>query len=115
MAEVIVVVIMLGILAGIAVPVYSGIRRSSLENAAMHHARLVNAARDSFALTVPSAASQWTAAESDEAKLQLLIAQNFLAGSPSDYLAMSGDYSVQLTGALRARTVLLQNGHAIDY
>lgn len=115
MSEIIVVIVVIGLLAMIAVPVYSGIRRSALENAAMHNARLINAARDSFALTIPAAASSWAAAADDEAKLRLLIAENLLAGVPADYLAMTGNYSVQLSGAIRARTVLLRDGNPVDY
>ena len=115
MSEIIVVIVVIGLLAMIAVPVYSGIRKSALENAAMHNARLINAARDSYALTIPAAASTWASAESDETRLQLLITENLLAGVPLDYLSMSGNYSVQLSGGIRTRTVLLLGGTPLDY
>ena len=115
MSEIIVVIVVIGLLAMIAVPVYSGIRRSALENAAMHNARLINAARDSYALTIPAAASNWSAAQNDEARLQLLITENLLPGVPTDYLSLSGNYSVQLSGGVRARTVLLRDGSPIEY
>lgn len=115
LSEMIVVIVVIGLLAMIAVPVYSGIRRSSLENAAMHNARLINAARDSYALTIPSAATSWSGAPDDRARLQLLITENLLAGSPDDYLSMSGGYGVQLTGGVRASTVLLHDGTAVTY
>lgn len=115
LSEMIVVIVVIGLLAMIAVPVYSGIRRSSLENAAMHNARLINAARDSYALTIPSAATSWSGAPDDRARLQLLITENLLAGSPDEYLSMSGGYGVQLTGGVRASTVLLHDGTAVTY
>lgn len=115
LSEMVVVIVVIGLLAMIAVPVYSGIRRSSLENAAMHNARLINAARDCFALTVPAAATAWGASSDDSARLQLLITENLLAGAPSDYLSMGGGYAVQLTGGVRTSTVLLHDGAPILY
>lgn len=115
MSEIIVVIVVIGLLAMIAVPVYSGIRRSALENAAMHNARLINAARDSYALTIPAAAPTWSGAQDDDARLRLLITENLLPGTPSDYLTMNGNYAVQLTGGIRARTVLVHDGSPIDY
>lgn len=115
MAEIVVVITVLGVLAAIVVPVYGGLRRSSLETAATHHARLVNAARDSFALTVPSAHAQWANAKDDAARLGLLISENLLAGQAGDYLSMPGDYTVELGGGLRSRTVLKREGVEIVY
>ena len=115
LSEMTIVIVVMGILALVAVPVYSGIRASSLQTAAMHSARLINAARDAFSLTVPAASAQWAAASSDADRLQLLITENLLAGSPNDYLSMSGNYSVQVSGGVRERTVLTEDGHAIDY
>ena len=115
MAEIIVVITVLGVLASIIVPVYGGLRRGSLETAAMHNVRLVNAARDSFALVVPSAHDQWSAAKDDSSRLALLIAENLLAGQPADYLAMPGSYSIELTGGLRNRTVLKKEGVELAY
>ncbi len=114
-SELTVVIVVIGILSLIAVPVYSGIRASSLQTSAMHTASLINAARDAYALTVPSAVNQWATAVSDSDRLQLLISENLLAGSPADYLAMGGNYAVQLTGDVRSRTVLTQDGNAIPY
>jgi type II secretory pathway pseudopilin PulG len=114
-AELIIAVAVVGILALVAVPVFSGVRHASLENAALNNVRLINAARDSFALTNPDAATDWTAASTDEERLRLLIGANLLAGVPSDYSAMPGGYSVQLTGPVRSRTVLLSGGVAVDY
>jgi len=115
LGEMTIVIVVMGILATIAVPVYSGIRASSLQTAAMHSARLINAARDAFALTVPSATTQWASAASDSDRLQLLISENLLSGIPNDYLSMAGNYSVQLSGDVRSSTVLTENGNAIDY
>ena len=115
LSELIVVLAILGMLSMIAVPVYSGVRRATLQSAAVHNAKLVNAARDSYALTIPSAATRWTDAASDEARLQLLVSENLLSGASIDYLAMAGGYSVEVSGALRTKTVLKQEGHALAY
>lgn len=115
LGEVVVVIAILGILSAVVVPVYSGLRRSSLEMAAMHHARMINAARESFALTVPSASARWTEAADTEARLRLLIDEQLLGGEVADYLNMSGKYAVELNGPLRARTVLTCAGGAVDY
>ncbi len=115
LGEVVVVIAILGILSAVVVPVYSGLRRSSLEMAAMHHARMINAARESFALTVPAASARWAEAADTEARLRLLIDEQLLGGEVSDYLHMSGKYAVDLSGQLRARTVLTCGGGAVDY
>ena len=115
LGEMAIVIAVMGILAFIAVPVYSGIRTSSLQTAAMHSARLINAARDAYVLTVPTAATQWNASTSDADRLQMLISQNLLSGAPSDYLSMAGNYSVSLSGDVRSPTILTEDNHAIDY
>ena len=115
MAEIVVVITVMGVLASIIVPVYGGLRRSSLQTAAVHHAKLVNAARDCFALTIPSAYQQWSAAPDDATRLGLLISEHLLSGEAGQYLAMPGDYSLELSGGLRAKTVLKQKGDAIGY
>ncbi len=115
MAEIIVVITVLGVLASIIVPVYGGLRRSSLESTAAHHVRMINAARESYALTVPSAYTQWASASDDTAKLNILITEHLLGGHAADYLAMSGGYSVELSGALREKTILKKDGVSIGY
>jgi prepilin-type N-terminal cleavage/methylation domain-containing protein len=115
LSEMSIVIVVMGVLSLIAVPVYSGIRTSSLQTAAMHNARLINAARNAFALTIPDASGQWLGATTDSDRLKLLIAEDFLAGSPPNYLSMTGNYAVQLSGDLRSPTVLTEEGHAIDY
>jgi prepilin-type N-terminal cleavage/methylation domain-containing protein len=115
MSEIIVVITVLGFLAAIVVPVYSGLRRASLENAAVQNVRLVNAARDSYALTIPGAYAQWTSASDDRARLMLLLNENLLAGEPNQYLSMTGEYAVQLSGSLRTKTVLTCKGVNVEY
>ena len=106
---------LIGMLSLIAVPVYSGVRRATLQNAAVQNAKLVNAARESYALTIPAAATSWAAAHGDEARLQLLVTENLLSGTASDYLAMSGGFTMELSGSLRAKTILRQDGYAFAY
>jgi type II secretory pathway pseudopilin PulG len=115
MAEIIVVIAVIGVLAGVVIPIYTGVREASQEVAAVQSAKLINAARETYALTVPGAQSAWSAAADDNARLQLLIAHNFLGGQPSQYLAMDGNYSVDLSGGLRAATILMRKGAPVAY
>lgn len=115
LSEIIVVITVIGLLSLIAFPIYTGVRNSSLQGAAMQNAKLVAAARSSYALTVPSAPASWAAAVEDKDRLELLIGENLLSGNSTDYLEMPGGYSVQLSGALRASTLLTKDGHAIQY
>ena len=115
MSELVVVIAVLGVLSAIVVPVYTGLRQSSLENAAVQHVRLLNAARDAYALTVPAAATAWNDAPDDMARLQLLLSLNLISGEPDQYLTMNGGYSVDLSGGLRQKTVLKCKGVQLAY
>jgi type II secretory pathway pseudopilin PulG len=103
------------VLAGVAVPLYSGVRHAAQESAAIHNAKLINAARDAYALTVPAAASTWGAASTDEERLSILIGENLLSGTAGEYLSMQGGYTVQLMGPVRSRTSLLYGGTPVPY
>jgi type II secretory pathway pseudopilin PulG len=115
MAEIVVVIAVMGVLSAVAVPVYSGLRRASLENAAVQNTRLVNAARTAYALTIPAAYAQWESAADDTARLNLLVGENLLAGDAATYLSMNGGYTLELTGSLRTRTILKLNGVGVAY
>jgi type IV pilus assembly protein PilA len=114
-AEVVVVIAVLGILSLVAIPQYNSVRRAALQSSAAQNARLVNAARDAYALSIPTAMTDWSATSTDVDRLQLLISAKMLAGSATDFVTMSGDYSVQLSGGIRDRTVLTHGGTPIDY
>jgi type IV pilus assembly protein PilA len=113
--EIMVVIVILGILALIAMPVYSGVRKAALESSALQNTQLVNAARRSFSLTVPNSAAQWSTASSDSARLQLLISAGLLDGSPAGYLTMPGGYAISLPGGINNRTDLTHDGTPISY
>jgi prepilin-type N-terminal cleavage/methylation domain-containing protein len=115
LSEIMVVIVILGILALIAIPVYSGVRKASLESAAIQNTQLINAARRSYSLTVPNSAAQWASASTDTARLQLLISAGLLDGSPAGYLAMPGDYTIGLSGGINSRTDLLHEGAPVTY
>ena len=115
LSEIMVAIVILGILALIAMPVYSGVRKASLESAAMQNTQLINAAKRSFGLTVPNSAAQWAAASTDTAKLQLLISTGLLDGSPAGYLTMPGGYAIGLPGGINNRTDLTHDGTSISY
>jgi type IV pilus assembly protein PilA len=115
LSEIMVVIVILGILALIAMPVYSGVRKAALESSALQNTQLVNAARRSFSLTVPNSAAQWSTASSDSARLQLLISAGLLDGSPAGYLTMPGGYAISLPGGINNRTDLTHDGTPISY
>jgi prepilin-type N-terminal cleavage/methylation domain-containing protein len=115
LSEIMVVIVILGVLSLIAIPVYSGVRKASLESAAMQNTQLINAAKRSFGLTVPNSAAQWAAASTDAAKLQLLISAGLLDGSPAGYLTMPGGYAISLPGGINNRTDLTHDGTPVTY
>ncbi|PTX98477.1 type II secretion system protein [Opitutus sp. ER46] len=104
--EILIVVTMLGLLGTMVVGGFRNVVPAARETAAVNKARVVNAARITYALTVPAAATEWDAALSDAQRCTLLIEAGALTGAPADWLAATGGYSLALTGGLRARTVL---------
>ncbi len=115
LAETIIVVLVMGILGSVLLCGFSNLVPLGRQEAAVGKARILNAARCSYALTVPDAATQWTSAASDEARFNLLVEARLMDGSAADYLSSSGNYAFLLTGALRAPTQILKNGSPFSY
>jgi hypothetical protein len=82
---------------------------------AVTKAREINGARRTYALIVPDAATQWSAATADTDKLTLLINARLLSGTAADHLTLPGDYTLSLAGAMRDKTVLRKGATALDY
>lgn len=104
--EVLLVVMVLGILSGLVVGGFYNVVPAAREAAALNKARIVNAARLTYAMTVPDAPANWAAAASETDKAALLVNSGSLSGHASDWLSSAGGYTLSLAGELRARTVL---------
>ena len=104
--EILMVVMVIGLLATLAAGGFTNVVPAGREAAAVNKARIVNAARVTYSLTVPDAATQWASALSDTERSTLLVNAGVLTGIPSDWLGASGGYTLSLTGALKAKTVL---------
>ena len=114
--EILIVVMVIGLLSGMIVGGFSNVVPAGREAAAVNKARIMNAARVTYALTVPDAASQWGAALTDSERTTLLINAGVLTGAPTDWLSASGGYTLTLSGGLRAKTVLRDKaGNGLNY
>ena len=114
--EMLVVITVIGLLATMVVGGFANVVPAGREAAAVNKARILNAARVTYALTTPDAVTQWTNALSDGDRATLLVNAGALNGSPTDWLSATGGYTLGLSGAVRARTVLRDNtGNALNY
>lgn len=115
MAELLIVVCAIGLLAGVAVGGFNRVMQSTRETAACSMATLVNGARRTYGLTVPGAASQWASAADGAGKLSLLMQAGLLDGTASSYLTPATGYSMQVSGSLSERTVILHGDAQLNY
>lgn len=104
--EILVVIMVIGLLGALVVGGFSNVVPAGREAAAVNKARIVNAARLTYALTVADATTQWSAAASDLDRSTLLVNAGALSGAAPDWLGSAGGYSLTFSGALRAKTVL---------
>jgi len=115
LAELLIVVVLTGLLAGIAVNGFANLLPAGREQAAVGKARILNAARSAYALSVPDAAARWAAAADDASRVALLREARLLDGEAADYLSSTGGYSLSLQGSLRGSTLLSLRGEAVAY
>ena len=115
--EVMIVVMILGIVAAVTYPLYSKIGDAGRYTTAATRARSIATARESYALTQPNAATAWSTAANDTARVQLLISANLLSGtvSPADYLTSPGGYGIALGTPVRGTTSLTKGGAAVTF
>lgn len=114
--EILIVIMVIGVLSSMVVGGFANLVPAGREAAAVNKARIVNAARVTYGLTVPDATTQWTAALTDTDRTTLLVNAGVLSGQASDWLSAAGGYSLTLTGGLRAKTVLRdQRGTVLNY
>lgn len=115
LAELLLVVLLLGLFSGLLVGGVSGLLPVGRQEAAVARARILNAARCSYSLIIPEAESKWTAAADDAAKIALLVEARVLDSSSGSFLSSPGGYVLSLAGDLREPTKLQLKGLAIDY
>ncbi len=114
--EILLVIMVIGLLATMVVGGFTNVVPAGREAAAVNKARIVNAARITYALTEPDAATQWAAALTDADRSTLLVNAGALTGAPSDWLSATGGYTFALSGAVKAKTVLRDStGNALNY
>jgi type II secretory pathway pseudopilin PulG len=116
LAELLIVVVVIGLLGTMVVGGFTNVVPAGREVAAVNKARIVNAARVTYALTVPDAGTNWAAAATDAERATLLVNAGALSGSPADWLTASGGYALGFGGSLRAKTVLRdKSGATLNY
>jgi prepilin-type N-terminal cleavage/methylation domain-containing protein len=114
--EMMVVVLVIGVISSLVVGGFSNVIPAGREVAAVNKARVLNAARVTYALVAAEAELQWTAAASDAERCALLINAGVLTGAPGDWTSAAGGYTLALSGAIRARTVLRNSaGASLNY
>lgn len=110
------VVMVIGLLSTLVVGGFTNVVPAGREAAAVNKARIINAARVTYALTVPDAATQWSNALTDSDRSALLVNAGVLSGTAADWLAATGGYTLGLGGALRSKTVLKDSaGATLNY
>ncbi|OIR09234.1 hypothetical protein GALL_84640 [mine drainage metagenome] len=115
LAEVIVVVVVTGILGAVLVGGFGRMVPVARQEAAVGKARILNAARCSYALVDPDAADRWAASADDAARFQLLVEAQVIDGRASDYLSLQGGYTLGLSGPVRGTTTVYHDGAPVDY
>jgi prepilin-type N-terminal cleavage/methylation domain-containing protein len=114
--EILIVVMVIGLLATMVVGGFSNVVPAGREAAAVNKARILNAARVTYALTAVDASTQWAGALTDSDRATLLVNAGALTGTAGDWLTAAGGYTLGLTGGLRSKTVLRDNsGTALNY
>lgn len=114
--EILIVIVAIGILGTFIVGGFTNVVPAGREAAAVNKARIVNAARLTYGLTVSDSSAQWAAAATDTDRASLLVNSGALGGVASDWLTAPGGYTLGFRGSLRAKTVLRdKGGSALDY
>ncbi len=115
LAELIVVVVCMGILGSLAAGGIGNLMQVGREEAALGRARLLNAARSSYALSRSDAAQLWSQCGTDQQRFLLLSEAQAIEGSAAEYLSSPGGYTLGLGGPLRGRTQVFRNGEQVVY
>jgi prepilin-type N-terminal cleavage/methylation domain-containing protein len=115
LAEIIVVVVVMGLLAGLLAGGVGNLLPVGRQEAAVGKARILNAARCSYSLLLPGAEAQWASVSSDADRVTLLVEARVLDGSSSGFLSSPGGYALSVAGELRESTILTKDGARVNY
>jgi type II secretory pathway pseudopilin PulG len=115
LAELIVVILVMGLLTAVVTGGLNRLLPVGRQEAALSKARVLNAARISYALLVPDADAQWNLAADDAARFRLLVDAGVIDGEGAEFMNAAGGYSLSLAGSLRAQTRLIFKGEALSY
>lgn len=113
--EIIVVIALVGVLAAMVYPSYSGIGPAGREQAAITKAETLNGAIFVYAKRIPNAASNWAAAD-NAGKYALLHAQGYLPNMPATLAGFQpAGFTFTLPGALNGRVAITGPSGAVSY
>lgn len=108
-------VILAGVLAGMAYPAISGLRQSGLNQQAIGIAQAINQAQQTYNLRVASAETNWEAASGSAAKYQLIWQYIPYASSSISGYTPSG-FTLTLGSTLNTKvTIADTGGNAVSY
>ncbi len=114
-AEIIVVVVVMGLFAGLLAGGVGNILPVGRQEAAVGKARILNAARCSYSLIMPGSDEKWSSVPADVARVELLVEARVLDGAAGDFLASPGGYVLSVAGELREPTLLTKDGVRVNY
>ncbi|HZZ58419.1 MAG TPA: hypothetical protein VFE31_11360 [Opitutaceae bacterium] len=108
-------VILAGILAGMAYPAISGLRQSGLNQQAIGVAQAINQAQQTYNLRVANAETTWEAASDSSAKYQLIWQYIPYAATSLSAYSPSG-YTLTLGATLNTKVAIVDaNGNPVSY
>lgn len=115
--EAMVVAVLLLLISGMALPVMHGQRESAKQAEMIQTARRLEAAKRMFAVRLPDAAAQWTAAGSSANRYYLLYDNGFYntAHTRSWSALYDPPYSLAMPSTLSGSVSLTKNGVAVPY
>jgi type II secretory pathway pseudopilin PulG len=108
-------IVLVGLMAGLAFPAITGLRQAGLDQQAIGIAQALNQAQQTYQLRVANAASNWAGATDSESKYLLIEGYvPYAADSLADY-APSG-YTLTLGSTLGTKVVVTgPGGSAVSY
>ncbi|HEX3729319.1 MAG TPA: hypothetical protein VHV47_05915 [Opitutaceae bacterium] len=108
-------VIILGLMAGLAYPAIYGLRQSGMDQQAVGVAQTLNQAQQTYSLRVANAETNWEAAADSSAKYQLVSGYiPYATASLSDY--EPAGYALTLGTTLNTKVAIANSqGSAISY
>lgn len=116
--EIIVVISVLAIIVGLAVPNFGGMDEAAAAQRAVDYAQAINIAKASYDLEIPTAEASWDATVNDADRY--LDIRGYMSNAPADYTALNEEiapYTIVLLGVALDERVIVNdgNGNPIAY